>query len=114
MVAAASCLVSIRNCWACEGSAPSNAFRLETYIQDADRGGDQELAEVVRRAQNESRKGGRTRQAAAGLTDSAQHLTGLKRRSPSDGIPGGIVGPGGGVGRVDGLGLRRARWRRKT
>ena len=35
----------------------SNALRLETYIQDADREGDQELAEFFRRAQNESRKG---------------------------------------------------------
>jgi hypothetical protein len=35
----------------------SNTLRLETYIQDADREGDQELAEFFRRAQNESRKG---------------------------------------------------------
>ncbi|MGH2476847.1 MAG: hypothetical protein ACRDIL_16425 [Candidatus Limnocylindrales bacterium] len=35
----------------------SNALRLETYIQDADREGDQELAEFFRRAQTESRKG---------------------------------------------------------
>jgi hypothetical protein len=35
----------------------SNALRLETYIQDADREGDRELAEFFRRAQNESRKG---------------------------------------------------------
>jgi hypothetical protein len=35
----------------------SNALRLETYIQDADREGDQELAEFFRRAQSESRKG---------------------------------------------------------
>jgi hypothetical protein len=35
----------------------SNALRLETYIQDADREGDNELAEFFRRAQNESRKG---------------------------------------------------------
>jgi hypothetical protein len=35
----------------------SNALRLETYIKDADREGDQELAEFFRRAQNESRKG---------------------------------------------------------
>ena len=36
----------------------SNALRLETYIQDAERGGDSELADFFRRAQNESRKGG--------------------------------------------------------
>ena len=36
----------------------SNALRLETYIQDAEREGDSELAEFFRRAQNESRKGG--------------------------------------------------------
>jgi hypothetical protein len=36
----------------------SNALRLETYIQDAERDGDGELADFFRRAQNESRKGG--------------------------------------------------------
>jgi hypothetical protein len=36
----------------------SNALRLETYIQDANRDGDSELAEFFRRAQAESRKGG--------------------------------------------------------
>jgi hypothetical protein len=35
----------------------SNALRLETYIQDAERDGDRELAEFFRRAQGESRKG---------------------------------------------------------
>ena len=36
----------------------SNALRLETYVQDAERNGDNELAEFFRRAQGESRKGG--------------------------------------------------------
>jgi hypothetical protein len=36
----------------------SNALRLETYIQDAEREGDNELAEFFRRAQHESQKGG--------------------------------------------------------
>jgi len=36
----------------------SNALRLETYAQDAERDGDQELADFFRRAQAESRKGG--------------------------------------------------------
>jgi len=36
----------------------SNALRLETYIADAERDGDSELAEFFRRAQAESRKGG--------------------------------------------------------
>jgi hypothetical protein len=36
----------------------SNALRLETYIQDAERDGDSELADFFRRAQAESRKGG--------------------------------------------------------
>lgn len=36
----------------------SNALRLETYIQDAEREGDSELADLFRRAQAESRKGG--------------------------------------------------------
>jgi hypothetical protein len=36
----------------------SNALRLETYIRDAERDGDSELAEFFRRAQGASRKGG--------------------------------------------------------
>jgi hypothetical protein len=36
----------------------SNALRLESYIQDAERDGDNELAEFFRRAQSDSRKGG--------------------------------------------------------
>ena len=35
----------------------SNVLRLETYIQDAERERDTELAEFFRRAQGESRKG---------------------------------------------------------
>jgi hypothetical protein len=35
----------------------SNTLRLETYIQDAERDGDGEVAEFFRRAQGESRKG---------------------------------------------------------
>ena len=35
----------------------SNVLRLETYIGDAERAGDQELADFFRRAQGESRKG---------------------------------------------------------
>ena len=35
----------------------SNALRLETYIQDAERDGDNELAEFFRKAQADSRKG---------------------------------------------------------
>jgi hypothetical protein len=36
----------------------SNALRLETYIQDAERDGDNELADFFRRAQDASRRGG--------------------------------------------------------
>jgi hypothetical protein len=36
----------------------SNALRLESYIQDAEREGDSELADFFRKAQHESRKGG--------------------------------------------------------
>lgn len=43
--------------WFTEASL-SNAPRLETYIQDAERDGDNELADFFRRAQAESRKGG--------------------------------------------------------
>jgi hypothetical protein len=35
----------------------SNVLRLETYIQDADRTGDSDLADFFRKAQAESRKG---------------------------------------------------------
>ena len=34
-----------------------NALRLETYIQDADRDGDNELADLFRKAQADSKKG---------------------------------------------------------
>ncbi|EWT07038.1 hypothetical protein N864_12905 [Intrasporangium chromatireducens Q5-1] len=37
--------------------ALSNALRLETYIGDAERDGDQELADFFRKAQHESQKG---------------------------------------------------------
>ena len=36
----------------------SNALRLEEYISDAERDGDQELADFFKRAQEASRKGG--------------------------------------------------------
>lgn len=35
----------------------SNALRLESYIQDAEREGDSELAEFFKKAQADSRKG---------------------------------------------------------
>jgi hypothetical protein len=35
----------------------SNALRLQTYIADAEREGDSELAELFRKAQADSRKG---------------------------------------------------------
>jgi len=35
----------------------SNALRLESYVQDAERDGDSDLADFFRRAQGESRKG---------------------------------------------------------
>ncbi len=35
----------------------SNALRLESYVQDAEREGDNELADFFRKAQHESRKG---------------------------------------------------------
>lgn len=34
-----------------------NALRLETYISDAERDGDQEIVELFRKAQADSRKG---------------------------------------------------------
>jgi hypothetical protein len=36
----------------------SNALRLEEYVQDAERDGDNDLADFFRRAQNASKKGG--------------------------------------------------------
>jgi hypothetical protein len=38
-------------------SCLSNAMRLEIYVQDAERAGDNELAEFFRKAQADSRKG---------------------------------------------------------
>lgn len=35
----------------------NNALRLQTYIQDAERDGDQEAAELFRKAQADSKKG---------------------------------------------------------
>ena len=35
----------------------SNALRLESYIQDAERDGDNDLADFFRKAQHESQKG---------------------------------------------------------
>jgi hypothetical protein len=35
-----------------------NALRLETYIQDAERDGDNEVVELFRKAQSDSKKGG--------------------------------------------------------
>ena len=35
----------------------SNVLRLETYVQDAERAGDNELADFFRRAQSASQKG---------------------------------------------------------
>jgi len=35
----------------------SNVLRLETYVEDAERAGDSDLAEFFRRAQETSRKG---------------------------------------------------------
>ena len=35
-----------------------NTYQLETYAQDAEQDGDQELAEFFRKAQGESQKGG--------------------------------------------------------
>jgi len=43
--------------WFTEASL-SNALRLEQYIHDAERDGDNEVAEFFRRAQAESHKGG--------------------------------------------------------
>ncbi len=52
----------------------SNVLRLETYIQDADRDGDSELADFFRRAQGASRKGAEEgkRLLAARLASSSQ------------------------------------------
>lgn len=44
----------------------SNALRLETYIKDAEREGDNELAEFFQRAQHDSRKGAEQGKALLG------------------------------------------------
>src|SRR5215207_3372064 len=56
----------------------SNALRLETDVQDADRDGDSELAGFFRRAQAESKKG--ADQAKSML---AKRLSTLKRENPA-------------------------------
>jgi hypothetical protein len=43
--------------WFAEQSL-SNALRLQTYIEDAERDGDSDLAEFFQRAQDAGRKGG--------------------------------------------------------
>jgi hypothetical protein len=53
----------------------SNALRLETYVQDADRDGDSELAGFFRRAQAESKKG-----ADQGQVDVGQEAVRLRSR----------------------------------
>lgn len=53
----------------------SNALRMEGYIQDADRGGDQEVAELFRKAQAESRKGAEQGKALLARRLSAQQDT---------------------------------------
>jgi hypothetical protein len=42
--------------WFVEASL-SNALRMQTYIDDAERDGDGEVADLFRKAQSESRKG---------------------------------------------------------
>jgi hypothetical protein len=56
--------------WFTEASL-ANALRLEGYVADADRDGDEELADFFRRAQGVSRKGGELGKQllAARLTD---------------------------------------------
>jgi len=44
----------------------SNVLRLETYIEDADREGDGDLADLFRRAQEASRKGAEQGKALLG------------------------------------------------
>jgi len=49
----------------------SNMLRLETYVEDADRAGDSELADFFRRAQETSRKGAEQGKAMLGKRLSA-------------------------------------------
>jgi hypothetical protein len=68
----------------------SNVLRLETYIADADRDGDTELADFFRKAQAESPQGRRTGQADAQvpaqrltqLADPHRHGQGLEHAAP--------------------------------
>jgi len=96
-----------------------NALRLETYIQDAERAGDSELAEFFRKAQADSRKGARwaSRCCARG---SGPEFPGLPARDSRVAVPGwprhwqpGIIQPirsrlaartGAGAVRVSGSG----------
>lgn len=47
-----------------------NALRLESYVSDAERDGDQEIVELFRKAQADSRKGA---ELAKGLLASRMH-----------------------------------------
>jgi hypothetical protein len=44
----------------------SNALRLETYIRDAERDGDDELVDLFRKAQSDSKKGAQKGKALLG------------------------------------------------
>ena len=48
-----------------------NALRLQTYIQDAEQGGDSELAQLFTRAQEHSRQGAQAGKALLGSRLSA-------------------------------------------
>ena len=50
-----------------------NVLRLETYVQDADREGDGDLADFFRRAQETSRKGAEQGKQLLGQRLSASH-----------------------------------------
>jgi hypothetical protein len=58
----------------------SNALRLETYIQDAERDGDNELAELFRKAQSDSRKGAERGKALLGTRMRGYHRGGVGLR----------------------------------
>src|SRR3954451_12742353 len=87
----------------------SNALRLETYVQDAERDGDSELADFFRRAQAESRKGGEQGKALLKSRCGARAAAlpaprpGASATCPRSGLsptgrwpgPGGGRGPGG-------------------
>ena len=65
----------------------SNVLRLETYVEDAEREGDSELADFFRRAQETSRKGTRMTRTRRSPCPAPWPATRRCRRTPARTAP---------------------------